>query len=510
MDKKKKIIFPLEMEAGEKVYTLDELRDNFSVFRVQHYFLNGRLEVWLRDRHIDMLAEQIGNVSREDERAMEKVCEILGVELDEVILADIEKLKNGEADTDENMEEMQETQELKDEITEQEEDVATDFGVTDSVFFWDYNGVYLEEPDNIKKVLCHPVHNYERGAGIATEGNYVYVKSQMGPHSKQYAIKKYDIRDSSTEIICTLTEKETDRGEKKNCYSILGKKNNTLYLYDEWEKYDLTIYTINLMSGEIEVHKIEKTGTFSDYQLNSILINDAGTKMYCLRKGYDSKYRLAEIDLEKNRSKRISDDQMNSDDFLDGGLYGSSFSRVSDYVLGLQGGNGSGLQLNRGNFGSNKGILVWNNEKCYFYDLKAESLKYIQPIKMSNSYGEHVVDMCYYKEKIYWIVEYYNIKSPFFRTQGGGKWTIKEYDFSTGQVAEVKVFQFNQLPKGTAGMGGVTTMHSIRIMRDTLYMSAGDFVTDEFMPQYRIKIGIWSLEELVKEGDTMFWREVQA
>lgn len=41
----KKIRFPLEMENGVEVRSMEELRDNFSISRVLSYLKNGKLEV---------------------------------------------------------------------------------------------------------------------------------------------------------------------------------------------------------------------------------------------------------------------------------------------------------------------------------------------------------------------------------------------------------------------------------------------------------------------------------
>ena len=43
----KKIRFPLEMDNGLEVRSMEELRNNFSLGRVLEYIQNGKLVIWL-------------------------------------------------------------------------------------------------------------------------------------------------------------------------------------------------------------------------------------------------------------------------------------------------------------------------------------------------------------------------------------------------------------------------------------------------------------------------------
>lgn len=87
----KKIRFPLEMEQGVEVRSMEELRENFSLARVLVYLSNGKLVTWLRDRYADDIASAIEELNIADDELPKKVCEIFEIEYDEEIAIDLEK-----------------------------------------------------------------------------------------------------------------------------------------------------------------------------------------------------------------------------------------------------------------------------------------------------------------------------------------------------------------------------------------------------------------------------------
>ena len=87
----KKIRFPLEMENGVEVRSMEELRDNFSTSRVLSYLKNGKLEVWLRDRFETDIAEKIGQLDLQAEDLARNLCEIFDVSFDEETEAELQK-----------------------------------------------------------------------------------------------------------------------------------------------------------------------------------------------------------------------------------------------------------------------------------------------------------------------------------------------------------------------------------------------------------------------------------
>lgn len=78
----KKIRFPLEMEDGVEVRTLEDLRESFSLSKVLQYYENGKLVTWLRDRYLDDFAEEVEALDGED--LSRRLCEIFEVPWEEM------------------------------------------------------------------------------------------------------------------------------------------------------------------------------------------------------------------------------------------------------------------------------------------------------------------------------------------------------------------------------------------------------------------------------------------
>lgn len=89
----KKIRFPLEMENGVEVRSMEELRGNFSLAKVLEYRANGKLVTWLRDRYATDLADAIEQLNNGEENLAKKVSEIFDVPYDEKTEEDLERAK---------------------------------------------------------------------------------------------------------------------------------------------------------------------------------------------------------------------------------------------------------------------------------------------------------------------------------------------------------------------------------------------------------------------------------
>lgn len=76
----KKIRFPLRMENGMEIRSLDELKENFDIDSILKYYIDGKLHKWLTDRYYDEKAEKISALSMDDPNFNAKICEILEVE----------------------------------------------------------------------------------------------------------------------------------------------------------------------------------------------------------------------------------------------------------------------------------------------------------------------------------------------------------------------------------------------------------------------------------------------
>ncbi|MCD8105016.1 MAG: hypothetical protein LUF35_08465 [Lachnospiraceae bacterium] len=75
----KKVRFPLEMEDGAEVRSVEELREHFSLRKVLAYIADGKMISWLRDRYEDDLAEAVEALDSSDPLLSKKVCEIFNV-----------------------------------------------------------------------------------------------------------------------------------------------------------------------------------------------------------------------------------------------------------------------------------------------------------------------------------------------------------------------------------------------------------------------------------------------
>ena len=90
----KKIKFPLEMKDGKQVRNIDELRLYFDIEKVMEYFVDGKLFTWLQDRYYIQEAEEVSRLDTSSSDVKEKLCDILGVELEtQTEPIDIEKIK---------------------------------------------------------------------------------------------------------------------------------------------------------------------------------------------------------------------------------------------------------------------------------------------------------------------------------------------------------------------------------------------------------------------------------
>ena len=78
----KKIRFPLEMENGIEVRSMEELRNNFALGRVLEYVQNEKLVIWLRDRYENNIADAIAELDKMDPELPRKVSEIFDIPYD--------------------------------------------------------------------------------------------------------------------------------------------------------------------------------------------------------------------------------------------------------------------------------------------------------------------------------------------------------------------------------------------------------------------------------------------
>ena len=88
----KKIRFPLEMENGIEVRSMEELRNNFSLGRVLEYVQNEKLVIWLRDRYENNIADAIAELDKMDSELPRKVSAIFDIPYDEKTEDDLKQV----------------------------------------------------------------------------------------------------------------------------------------------------------------------------------------------------------------------------------------------------------------------------------------------------------------------------------------------------------------------------------------------------------------------------------
>lgn len=90
----KRIKFTLEVKDGVQARTMEDLQEHFDLEKVVGYFSDGRLLSWLEDRYYENEAETIKALSKDKPDFHKKLCEALGVEIEEDISqVDIEELE---------------------------------------------------------------------------------------------------------------------------------------------------------------------------------------------------------------------------------------------------------------------------------------------------------------------------------------------------------------------------------------------------------------------------------
>lgn len=76
----KKIRFALKLKDDMEVRKLSELRKYFDIDRIMMYYLDGKLETWLKDRDCETEAIQVQKLDKSDSDLSRKLCEIFDVE----------------------------------------------------------------------------------------------------------------------------------------------------------------------------------------------------------------------------------------------------------------------------------------------------------------------------------------------------------------------------------------------------------------------------------------------
>lgn len=90
-----KVKFQLEI-GGEKVRTLEQLREHFDIFEGMEYVKNGKLVKWLKSRGEDELAETVSALDPKDKDCPKKLCCTLGIAFNALKYQQLLQIKRGE------------------------------------------------------------------------------------------------------------------------------------------------------------------------------------------------------------------------------------------------------------------------------------------------------------------------------------------------------------------------------------------------------------------------------
>lgn len=90
-----KVKFQLEI-GGEKVRTLEQLREHFDIFEGMEYVKNGKLVKWLKSRGEDELAETVSALDPQGTDCPKKLCCALGIAFNELKYQQLLQIKRGE------------------------------------------------------------------------------------------------------------------------------------------------------------------------------------------------------------------------------------------------------------------------------------------------------------------------------------------------------------------------------------------------------------------------------
>lgn len=80
---KRSIKFPIVLNNGAQVRTLEELRNNFDIETIIEYYLDGRLRTWLEQRSYTSELQLLDLITEHNDTLPRKICEVFGISYDE-------------------------------------------------------------------------------------------------------------------------------------------------------------------------------------------------------------------------------------------------------------------------------------------------------------------------------------------------------------------------------------------------------------------------------------------
>lgn len=456
----RKIRFPLEMENGIEVRSMEELRDNFSVLKVMDYLKTGRLLIWLRDRYLNEEADAVKELNPEDPECAKKLCAIFAVPYDGV-----DDILKGYAIRKERL------HRLKQYTDKKEYESLIDQTAFDQDELYDLLDAETKEiylcGERFHIPLSQPGITY---IGINSPLAVIDSKEEVDWKKKQIAVQNVVFNHEYQEVLKKSRKKKEAAAETMVC---IDMDNKALYKWNMFkEKYDLfykfqepDLYYLNVVRDKNYLYFLRHKGPHSkSKELVSVSLKDkAVTSLFdfnqkdsfdllCVRNGnlflkgqqHSYSFRLLRINLQSKEEKMymlnsftqdILIDETGENAYIRVRFSARSFDEIYRYefksekqTIILKQYNVLGMDLMNGY------LLIWGKDTSknleqqfyyYIYDTRSGKKK---EHRGGTEFCTHALWRNTEKE--------YRMKAPaFYETTE--KYPIYETSLSTGQTGEI-------------------------------------------------------------------------
>lgn len=464
----KKIRFPLTMRNGEKVHTLEELKEKFDIRCVLEYAGRGQLVRWLLDRGANDMVEKIESLDNASEEYARGVCEAILGEVNGEVLRQLEEVR---------------AQKVKAEKEAAEKDrIETEKAEEELALLVNNEGIYVIKENQVRLCKKFPADVGYEGFGVVQEGmDIYYLERSVTAGVMDCFIHRINLETGADEKICGTEE-----------VSLCGVRRHRLFYTRELSaqgKY-FEIVEMDLDTLKKQVHKIEEP---SDYRpiytwfptehtshLHSIndypCIDEDGRHIYCemTKRMILSGFRCyADINLEEDRISMIVSPEVNSD-----GFFGGSMS----WGVGKH------------------GFVVWEHKsdifamvrktedkaRCIYYDMAKKQMKQLSKLEKAFCVSGAPDSICCNDGQIYWMKMKRHI---------GENWTfvheiiITEYNISTDELTERACLTEADFGDEFNYKTGNQVLPTVFVNDRYLYMESWRFSLDNWKPEKPVRDG---------------------
>ncbi|HBA46675.1 MAG TPA: hypothetical protein DCZ91_02510 [Lachnospiraceae bacterium] len=487
----RKILFSLEMRSGEKVHTLEELKEKFDTGRVLEYAGSGQLVRWLRDRKANDMADKIESLDHTSEEYARRVCEAILGEVNEGVLRQIEEAG---------------AQKVKAEKDVAEEDSFTGTEYENSVkevispdLLVKGNQICVIEGNHL--MVCNhsksffPCSFAEMDHSLVQEaGNAYYLcKSYLSTQGSQYFLHRINLMTQKEEEICEI-------GDSR----LLGVRNHKLFYWTVPFGQDFEIMEMDLGTLQRRRHKIKTALRPYDFYMHEKrkypCIDERGEHLYCrmeLRKGIDVlACAVADIDLENDTISELISKEGNAywNDSTSDACWGTGRSSFLVYD-----------EISREWIGDNNGRIVLDS-KCIYYDMDTGKLCRLDRLEDAiHSFAERpdhrVFKICCGEGRIYWLASIEESSMDGLRHVKEIK--IMEYDIAAGISSQKAYLNCRHWAKDCASSLDIFVGNNYLYM----YNYQHNLGMYNYCESWRFPLDTWKVERLVKNGSEYIYEQ---